>query len=314
MRNLIDMDFLVVGAQKCATSWLYYCLRDHPEVYLPEDKQEDVYLGGDLHREHGTDWYFQQVGGDGHQIGDVSVDYLFDPQSPQAVHEAIPGTKIIASLRHPIDRAISSYYWNLRRGNVREMNLGDGMRRVLQKRHEAERPDLPYNPSNYYVNILARGLYDIQVRRYLEYFASDQLLLLPYNQIRQQGPKILDRIYEFVGVDSSFRPSMLNQTRRPKQNSYRSSLLQFERDTPNTPFWGRISNLAHQMICQLGLHREQPALPDDVETKLRNFFRSHIRDLFDLVQEIPASKDLWTDVSWLQEDSTEEILDGSNAK
>jgi len=301
------MDFLVVGAQKCATSWLYYCLRDHPEVQLPEDKQEDVYLGGDLHREYGTEWYFKQVGGDGHRIGDVSVDYLFDPRSPQAIHEAIPNTKIIASFRHPIDRAVSSYYWNLRRGNVREMNVGNGMRRVLQKGQEAEQPDLPYDSSNYYVNILARGLYDIQVRRYLEYFAPDQLFLLPYDQIEQQDPKILDRIYEFVGVDSSFRPSRLNQTRRPKQNSYRSFLLRFERDTPNTPFWGRITNLAHQMVYQLGVHREQPSLPDDVERKLQNFFRGHIRNLFDIVQEIPASKDLWTDVSWLQEDSNEEI-------
>jgi len=303
------VDFLIVGAQKCATSWLYYCLRNHPEIHLPSNKREDIYLGGDLHRKHGTDWYFRHVGEpkDGQGVGDVSVDYLFDPRSPETVYEITPDTKIIAALRHPIDRAVSSYYWHLRQGNVREMNLGSGMRRILETRQKAERPDLPYDPADYYVNILARGLYDIHIRRYLKYFSPSQFFLLPYSQIKQRGPDILECIYEFIGVDPSFRPSRLNQGRRPKQNSYWSFLLRFERDAPNTPFFGRIANLAHQMVYRLGLHRERPSLPDDVRSELWNFYHSHMQALIELVQEIPASRNLWANVSWLQDDTSEEI-------
>jgi len=266
-------------------------------------------LGGDLHQEHGTDWYFRHVGepNDGQRVGDVSVDYLFDPRSPKAVYEVMPDTKIIAVLRHPIDRAVSSYYWNLRRGNVREMDLGYGMRRILKTRQKAERPDLPYDPANHYVNVLARGLYDIHIRRYREYFSPSQFFLLPYSQIKQCGPDILECIYEFIGVDPSFRPSRLNQGRRPKQNSYWSFLLRFERDAPNTPFFGRIANLAHQMVYRLGLHRERPSLPDDVRSELWNFYHSHMQALIELVQEIPASRNLWANVSWLQDDTSEEI-------
>jgi len=32
-------DFLVIGAQKSATTWLYYCLRKHPQIYLPPEKE-----------------------------------------------------------------------------------------------------------------------------------------------------------------------------------------------------------------------------------------------------------------------------------
>jgi len=299
-----SLDFLVIGAQKCATSWLYYCLRDHPEIHLPSRKQEDIYLGGDLHRKYGTEWYFRHVGepDEGQRAGDVSVDYLFDPRSPEAVYEVIPDTKIIAILRHPIARAVSSYYWNLRRGNIEEMDLGNGMRRVLQTRQEAERPDLQYDPTNYYVNILARGLYNVHIRRYLQHFSPDQFLLLPFDLIKQQGAEILERVYKFVGVDPSFRPSRLNQNRRPTQNSYRSLLLRFERDSPNTPFFGRIANLAHQVLYQLGLHRERPSLPEDVEKDLRAFYRGHVCRLFNLIQKMPASQDSWTDVSWFRND------------
>jgi len=305
----MKLDFLVIGAQKCATSWLYYCLRDHPEIHLPRRKREDIYLGGDLHQEHGTDWYFRHVGepNDGQRVGDVSVDYLFDPRSPKAVYEVIPDTKIIAVLRHPIDRAVSSYYWNLRRGNIRETDLGSAMRRILETRQKAERPDLPYDPASHYVNVLARGLYDIHIQRYREYFSPSQFFLLPYSQIKQRGPEILECIYEFVGVDPSFRPNWLNKGRRPKQNSYRSFLLRFERDTPDTTFFGRIANLAHQMVCRLGLHRERPSLPDDVKSELENFYRSHMRALIDLVQEAPASRNLWANVSWLGVGTSEEI-------
>jgi len=32
-------DFLVIGAQKSATSWLYFCLQNHPDIYLPSKKE-----------------------------------------------------------------------------------------------------------------------------------------------------------------------------------------------------------------------------------------------------------------------------------
>ena len=82
------LDFLVIGAQKCATSWLYYCLKDHPELYLPAKKREIQYLGGRLFHEKGVDWYFSLFQGAhrNQKIGDVSVEYIFDQQSPWYVH------------------------------------------------------------------------------------------------------------------------------------------------------------------------------------------------------------------------------------
>lgn len=31
--------FLVIGAQKSATTWLYYCLKEHPDIYFPPVKE-----------------------------------------------------------------------------------------------------------------------------------------------------------------------------------------------------------------------------------------------------------------------------------
>jgi len=254
-----------------------------------------------VHRRNRTKFYLRRLreSGNDRQVGDVSVDYLFDPRCPTAIAKNFPKVKLIASLRNPTERAISAYYWNLRKGNIQETDLKEGIRQVLTMAETAEQPDLTYEPSRYYVNILARGLYDVQISRYLNHFSREQLLVLPFEKISTDRSQILDRVYEFIGVNSSFRPSALNYRRRPKQNSYRRLLLELEYRLPNTPFYGRIANAAHQLVCQFGLHRDRPSLPEDTSDELCFFYRPHIRYLRQLLRDIPSSRDLWEDISWI---------------
>lgn len=75
------LDFAVIGAQKCATSWMFYCLTEHPELVLPDKKQEVSYIGGEAFRGNGgADWFFDRysVSVSARLRGDVSVDYLYD--------------------------------------------------------------------------------------------------------------------------------------------------------------------------------------------------------------------------------------------
>jgi hypothetical protein len=282
------MDFLLVGAQKCATSWLYYCLRDHPEIHLPSKKREGIYLGGDLHRKHGTDWYFQHVGEpkDGQRAGDVSVDYLFDPRSPAAVEDELGDLKVVASLRSPLDRAVSSYFWNLRRGHVREHNLNEGLLRAA-KEWKSMQPETTYDPEEYCFNMIARGTYARQLERYLDQSGPESLYLLYYEDIRERPLDTLQHLYQALGVDASFRPSSL--TRRPKQNSYLRPLLRLEQATPNTAFWGKATDIAHQVAFSIGLGQERPSLSDEVEDQLRSLYEPSDDRLKDLVRYLPRS-------------------------
>ena len=38
-------NFLIIGAQKSGTSWLSECLREHPDVYISE--QKEIYFFSD---------------------------------------------------------------------------------------------------------------------------------------------------------------------------------------------------------------------------------------------------------------------------
>src|SRR5687768_7836818 len=103
-------DFLVIGAQKCATTWLYECLKDHPQICLPKSKKEVEYIGGDLYKEKGMDWYLSLIDhcGEDKVKGDVSVEYIINPDSPEILHTLNPELKFIVSVRNPVDRALSA--------------------------------------------------------------------------------------------------------------------------------------------------------------------------------------------------------------
>lgn len=295
------MDFLFVGAQKCATSWLYYCLRDHPDLHLPSKKQEEIYLGGDLHRKHGTDWYFQHIGEpkNGQRAGDVSVDYLFDPRSPGAIEEIAPDVRIIAVLRDPVERAISAYCWNLRRGNISNQDLSAGLKRSLETAIAEDSKGTTYDSEEYAKNTILRGVYDAQLSRYTEAFGPKKLFVLPMKKIKTAATSVLESVYGFLHVDPTYRPSGLHRKRRPKQNSYLPFLLQLERSAPDWHFVNKVINVANQAACHVGVDRGRPPLSEDVRAALRDYYRDSVQRTFEIVRNVPSSRNFWEGVSWL---------------
>ncbi|MDT8322320.1 MAG: sulfotransferase domain-containing protein [Xanthomonadales bacterium] len=50
-------DFLIIGAQKCGTSWLHHQLRQSDEIFMPADKDHEHFsYVGNLNAEAFADW------------------------------------------------------------------------------------------------------------------------------------------------------------------------------------------------------------------------------------------------------------------
>ncbi len=281
------LDALVIGAQKCATSWLYYCLRDHPQLHLPKKKREVEYLGGALYQERGADWYFALLAGAaaGQKVCDVSVDYLFDPKAPRAVRAHAPDVKLIVSLRDPVDRAVSAYYWNVRKGSIPDRPLDDGLRRAAQLwSDEAVAPAAaPAHEDEYLVNIIARGCYDVQLERYLDVFPPEHLLAIEYERIAAEPRAVLRDVYAFIGVDPiGFEPPSLRS--RPKQNSYAEWLLRLERLAPRSRPLIHVMDWANRLLNRLRASREASPLSPDVREQLEALFAGSEARTQDLVE------------------------------
>ena len=101
-------NFLVIGGEKCGTSWLYDVLLRHSDIYLPDTKE----LGFFNRRESNlnvTDYYvrlklpwyqdFYVAYAGETAVGDVSPMYLCDEMAPERIATTLPAAKLIAVLR-----------------------------------------------------------------------------------------------------------------------------------------------------------------------------------------------------------------------
>lgn len=282
------LDFLVIGSQKCATTWLHSCLVEHPELFLPLRKREVEYLGGDLFETHGLEWYFSMFNAaqQGQKKGDVSVEYFFDPRSPEVVAQYLPDIKLIVSLRDPIDRAISAFYWYLRKGKIPQLDLIDGLSLALDLVGSEDLSSA--KGEDYLVDILKRGFYDEQLERYLRYFRSDQFLVVFYEDIDLYPEVILKEIYTYLGVNSQFIPTVISS--QPKQNTYYKPLIALQRIAPKSIIWGKTLDLLNQVMNRNGLGRKKPELSEDLRKKLNQFYEPHNKRLQEVIANIPQEQ------------------------
>ena len=104
-------NFLIIGGQKCASSWFDNCLRQHKQIFLPNFKHKKEINFFDKYYDNGYEWYENLFvcGKNYLAVGETSSHYLSNRNVAQRIFKYIPDTKIIVLLRNPIDRAFSHY-------------------------------------------------------------------------------------------------------------------------------------------------------------------------------------------------------------
>lgn len=112
-------NFLVIGAQKCGTSYLCAALSRHPSVFHTDPKEPLFFQRGDVSPTSFGDYLDRFFAGAGDQpaVGEGSTVYLQWPNALRNIRCHLgDDLKLIVCLRHPTDRAVSFYLHNLRKG------------------------------------------------------------------------------------------------------------------------------------------------------------------------------------------------------
>ena len=188
------MDFIGLGAQKAGTSWIYACLYEHPETCMPF--KEIHFFSRERHYKNGIDWYKEKFRTcpKNKLKGEFSTSYLDSEVAAKRIHQHFPNAKLIACLRNPINRAFSSYINGIKGGRV----PADWSFEEALKKDKKE-------------NYLEQGFYYRNLQFYLKYFNRDKILVLIYEDIKKNPLKFMQKIYDFLDVDSLFISSMLNR-------------------------------------------------------------------------------------------------------
>jgi len=72
-------DFLIIGAQKAGTSWLWDMLNQHPGTALPKIKEIHYFGSSELYA-RGPDWYYEHFAQTDRSkvTGEASTTYFYD--------------------------------------------------------------------------------------------------------------------------------------------------------------------------------------------------------------------------------------------
>ncbi len=197
-------DFLIIGAPRAGTSWVWSQLAGHPGTDLPTIKEPFFFGAAEIYRK-GLDWYYElfrdkdpeKVTGEGstsnfydrvpffYNKGNELVHDYSLPTIPQLICDELGDVKIVLCLRDPVERAISHF----------RMFQGQGaISPFASLRDVAER--LPK------LRLVEYGHYARYLELWRRYIPEERLFILVFEEdIRGQPETSMERLFSFLGLD-----------------------------------------------------------------------------------------------------------------
>jgi len=187
----VRVDGFLLGAPKCATTWLAQALEGHPEVCMSNPKEPNelaTHRGTFARLPRDPDWtrYERCFQGPGFRA-DASVHAFADPDAPRSWVRWYPNAKFIVCLRHPVERAVS--HWNMI------------VNTALDRRYRADWSDFPMAWKD--VRLHAESLYGRSMARWLEHFDLSQFLLLDASDLQSNPQAAYTDVLNFLGLTTN---------------------------------------------------------------------------------------------------------------
>jgi sulfotransferase family protein len=224
---------LVIGGQRCGTTYLATLLEAHPDVAMarPARPEPKVFLSQELVA-RGHDWYDETYFAHATTesvLGEKSTSYLEDAQAPGRARAMLGNVDIVVQLRDPVARAISNWRFSSRHG-LEDRPLAQALTETLEEPRPWDRGVSSVSPFAY----LERG-------RFIDYLEPWFTTFPDGVHVRFLEDVVAHRVtagdlYARVGVDPSFRPPAEGQPINASEGSH-------------------------------------PALDDDLVRRLREYFR-----------------------------------------
>ena len=214
--------FIGIGAQKCASTWVYAILREHPQIFHSEPKELDFFSH---FYGRGFQWYsrFCHEAIEQSAVGENSPSYFHHPLAPARAKEFDPDFRILVVLRDPIERAFSNHLHLIKAGYLRgpDLTFEQGLRN---------------NPM--YVE---QSRYATHLRCWLSHFSQERVLVLLQEEIHRNPEAAARQIYQFLEVREHPPKSSTRRTNESRlaDNAHLESVLE------------RTS----QVVRKMGLHR-----------------------------------------------------------
>ena len=212
-KNNFQFDFIGIGVPRSGTTWIYECLKEHPQICMSAKKEAGIFRS--LKRTGQFSGSFSHLYSlnfnhclDGQIRGEYSPLYFTEKEVMCLIRKYYPKIKIIICLRNPIERAYS-HFLGLK---IAERTKIKSFEEVVSEGIENE--------------CLKLGFYSSRLIELFKLFPKENVLVLIYEDIVKDPIAFIQNVYKFLGVKADFVPLAVNKrVRQLPQKVYRSILL-----------------------------------------------------------------------------------------
>ena len=198
----MEPNFFIVGAPKSGTTNMSYYLMQHPQVFMPENLEPYYFARLDIPQN-----YERGIISDEKKylnlfknaknckaIGESSPVYLYCPHSALEIKNRFPNSKIIISLRNPIEIAYSEYF------SLKFM--GFDKNRSFNELLDSSKEQLDQN--EFHIDsLLEAGFYSKQIKRFQKIFSKNQIKITIFEEYIKNTIPTINSILSFLDIEKS---------------------------------------------------------------------------------------------------------------
>ncbi|MBX2834524.1 MAG: sulfotransferase [Micavibrio sp.] len=194
-------DLFHIGPPKTATTWVYYCLKDHPEICAPSRDEIHYY---DMLHGFGSAWYAQHFSHaqEGQKLFDPTYTTISSPRAAKRIYADNPEARFSFVLRNPIERAFS-HYWHEKKFGVIKYDFSQTL-----------------DVYGLFESWLGMGLLADRLEEWFALFGRDRFYYCRYEDIAAKPETVIANIFAHYGIDPAYKPAHLTKkvnTTGPKQ-------------------------------------------------------------------------------------------------
>ncbi len=199
-------NFIVIGAPKSGTTSLYYYLKQHPDVYLPVQKELHYFSFNQLMKNTNgpgdrqtlnslcANWseyerHYSAVQGE-NAIGDISPSYMYFGVQ-ERIRQELGLIKIVVMLRNPVEKAYSQYM-HLIRDQRETLPFYEALLAEESRKEQGWSDFWRYAESS---------LYAERLQAYMNCFGRENVHVILFDQFIKESQSAMVSLFKFLGLN-----------------------------------------------------------------------------------------------------------------
>ena len=284
-------NFFIVGGSKCGTTNISYHLNSHPKIFFSKLNEPYYFCKWDVPEKYNRNSMitnmkkylnlFKNVKNE-KIIGEASSPYLTCPHAAMEIKKVFPDSKILISVRNPIERAHSAYFSYQFMKPTKQKFL------EMVKAHQ----NLINQKIFYIDSILESGFYTKSIIRFQETFGKENVKIIIFEDYIKNTNKNINSILNFLGINDK-----MDLTEQSK-GSYRVPKNFFSKILLDSKSFRKLSTILIPTVMRQKLgdkyflnQVKKPEMLDNERNYLRELYNDEVNDL----EKLLGKKLPWND-------------------